>query len=118
MSGAAARAERGLGVLRLVAAAAAQAGFHRLGTGQIDMAKRSKAPLWRSPFLRALARTGNVRVSACEAGVDPGTAYDHRIKDGGFAAKWRAAEAAGFSTTALYNRRKSRPDFAAKWAAI
>lgn len=54
------------------------------------MAKKKKAPAWRGVFLRALRRTGNVRVSAAEAGVDPGTAYDHRIKDAGFAAAWAA----------------------------
>jgi hypothetical protein len=44
--------------------------------------------------LRALRRTGNVRTSAFEAGVDPGTAYDHRAKDAGFRAKWNTAKAA------------------------
>ena len=58
------------------------------------MAGRRKAPLWRQTFLRGLKRTGNVRVSAFEAGVDPGTAYDHRTKDAGFRAKWVAAKAA------------------------
>ena len=57
------------------------------------MAKRLKASIWRKTFLRALARTGNVRVAAGEAGVDPGTAYDHRIKDAVFAGKWAAARA-------------------------
>ena len=52
------------------------------------MAGTRKAPLWRQVFLRALRRTGNVRASAFEAGVDPGTAYDHRAKDAGFRAKW------------------------------
>ena len=46
---------------------------------------------WRGVFLRALRGTGNVRASAARAGVDPGTAYDHRIKDAGFEAKWEAA---------------------------
>jgi hypothetical protein len=127
-------------------------------------------------LLRGLARTGNVRASAAEAGVDPGTAYDHRVKDARFAAQWaaalpkgkaraarlhagtcetvvrrtkhgtqlvraaagrwsakveevflaelertacarRAAAACGLSTTALYQRRKHYPDFAARWAA-
>ena len=57
------------------------------------MAKRKKVPRWRAVFLRALARTGNARVSAREAGVDPGTAYDHRIKDARFKAQWGAAKA-------------------------
>lgn len=55
------------------------------------MAGTRKAPLWRQAFLRALKRTGNVRASAFEAGVDPGTAYDHRAKDAGFRAKWAGA---------------------------
>ena len=55
------------------------------------MAGRRKAPLWRQAFLRALKRTGNVRTSAFEAGVDPGTAYDHRAKDAGFRAAWAGA---------------------------
>ena len=55
------------------------------------MAGKRKAPLWRQVFLRALRRTGNVRASAVEAGVDPGTAYDHRAKDVGFREGWDAA---------------------------
>lgn len=144
-----------------------------------------------------LARTGNVKVSAREAGVDHSTAYYHRKKDAGFAAAWekalgraverlgrapldpsaslrrtfarderlpqakagelivrhskrhgaqlvrvgagrwnrkaeevffaelgrtaclrRAAEACGFSTTALYNRRDRYADFAGRWDAV
>ncbi|HYD13756.1 MAG TPA: hypothetical protein VEC11_12985 [Allosphingosinicella sp.] len=38
-----------------------------------------------------MKRTGNVRTSAFEAGVDPGTAYDHRAKDAGFRAGWAGA---------------------------
>ena len=41
--------------------------------------------------MRALGKSGNVRASAFAAGVDPGTAYDHRIKDGEFKGKWDAA---------------------------
>jgi hypothetical protein len=55
------------------------------------MAGKRKNPLWRQTFLRALARSGNVRASAFEAGVDPETAYNHRRKDPAFAAKWAAA---------------------------
>ena len=154
------------------------------------MAGRKKAPMWRQAFLRALKRTGNVRASAFEAGVDPGTTYDHRAKDAGFRAKWAgalkayrarpsssrrsasgpslspdrragkeelvlrrstagdrlvraapgrwsarveesfldglgatgsvrlAAQAAGISTTALYERRKHYPEFAARWDEV
>ena len=55
------------------------------------MAGKRKTPLWRQTFLRALARTGNVRASAFEAGVDKVTAYNHRRKDAAFAGKWDAA---------------------------
>jgi hypothetical protein len=55
------------------------------------MAGKRKNPLWRQIFLRALARTGNVGVSAAEAGVDRETAYNHRRKDPAFAAKWAGA---------------------------
>jgi len=55
------------------------------------MAGRKKSPQWRKVFLRALARTGNARASAVEAGVDVGTAYDHRIKDPAFAGQWAGA---------------------------
>lgn len=58
------------------------------------MAGRKKSPLWRKVFLRALARTGNARASAVEAGIDVGTAYDHRIKDPAFKAAWARALAA------------------------
>jgi hypothetical protein len=145
------------------------------------MAGTKKSPLWRKVFLRALARTGNARASAVEAGIDVGTAYDHRIRDPAFAGQWAAAlakakasakrprplhhipprsgeelvlrrtrhgdkmvraaagrwssrveesflagleltgcvqsaaAAAGISTTALYERRKHYPEFAARW---
>lgn len=52
------------------------------------MAGKRTSPLWRQAFLRELRRTGNVRASAFAAGVDPGTAYDHRAKDAGFRAAW------------------------------
>lgn len=173
---------------------------------------RRAAPAWRRAFLRALARTGNVRLAAREAGVTHAAAYLARQRDAAFAARWarvvgsgprlrsgravgggdneprlrprraggersgagtdvnvaanggaaigvsgdlvprqsanagmqlvragkgrwsrkaegtflavladtacvrRAAEAAGFSTTALYKRRAAYPDFAARWA--
>jgi hypothetical protein len=58
------------------------------------MAKRPKAAAWRARFLRFLRGTGNVRESAEAAGIDPGTAYNHRNKDVGFALKWEDARAA------------------------
>jgi hypothetical protein len=56
------------------------------------MGKRKTAAAWRA-FLRGLARTGNARAAAAEAGMDVGTAYDRRIKDAGFLAKWEEAVA-------------------------
>ena len=38
--------------------------------------------------LRGSRRTGNARLAAREAGMDVGTAYDQRIKDDRFAARW------------------------------
>ena len=157
------------------------------------MTRKTKAPPWRRGFLRVLARTGNVKLSAREAGVDHSTAYYHRKTDARFAAAWgealkkaesglrgingnrpsprpspasgrgskagelivrqskrhgaqlvrvgagrwngaaeraffgelgrtacvrRAAEACGFSTTALYKRRDKYADFAGRWDAV
>lgn len=59
------------------------------------MAGKRKAPLWRRVFLRALARTGNISVSAAEAGVEPETVHRHRCKDELFAGRWAAALAKG-----------------------
>lgn len=56
------------------------------------MGKRKTAAAWRV-FLRVLARTGNARAAAAEAGMDVGTAYDRRIKDAGFFARWERAVA-------------------------
>ncbi|HEX8213995.1 MAG TPA: hypothetical protein VF582_00820 [Allosphingosinicella sp.] len=58
------------------------------------MANRPKAAAWRARFLRFLRATGNVRESAEAAGIDPGTAYNHRTKDVGFALRWEEARAA------------------------
>lgn len=46
---------------------------------------------WRRVFLGTLARTGNVRLAAARARVDPGTAYDLRQRDAGFARAWERA---------------------------
>lgn len=55
------------------------------------MARTKAAPAWRRVFLRALARTGNVRAAAEAAGVDKGTAYNLKLRDGVFAARWERA---------------------------
>lgn len=59
---------------------------------------------WRAPFLRALRGSGNVRVAAREAGVDPGTAYDWRVKDAGFARRWEEAKAKAAARVPLHRR--------------
>jgi hypothetical protein len=46
---------------------------------------------WRGRFLAALARCGNVRMSAQAAGVDHSTAYLARRRDRRFAESWAAA---------------------------
>jgi len=55
------------------------------------MTKGRKQPRWTIPFLRALERTGNVRASAEEAGVDHTTAYNRRKAHSDFAAAWAEA---------------------------
>lgn len=49
------------------------------------------AAAWRRGFLRALARTGNVRMAAEAAGVDHTTAYALRKRDSRFAGAWERA---------------------------
>jgi hypothetical protein len=56
------------------------------------MAKRKTGEQWRT-FLRWLGRTGNARLAARQAGMNVATAYDRKIKDDGFAAKWEAMRA-------------------------
>lgn len=56
------------------------------------MAKRKTAGHWKA-FLRWLARTGNARLAARHAGMNVATAYDKRIRDDAFAARWAAAVA-------------------------
>ena len=78
------------------------------------MAGKRKAPLWRQAFLRALRRTGNVRASAFEAGVDPGTAYDHRAKDAGFRVGWAGALTAFRRRPSPSRRSASGPSLSPK----
>ncbi|HEV2818557.1 MAG TPA: hypothetical protein VGW40_15210 [Allosphingosinicella sp.] len=54
------------------------------------MAQRKTAGQWQT-FRRWLARTGNARLAARQAGMNVGTAYDRRAVDDAFAAKWAAA---------------------------
>lgn len=53
-----------------------------------------RIPRWVGPFLRALERTGMVRVAAEDAGVDHTTAYARRRTHGEFAAAWVEAKTA------------------------
>ena len=53
-----------------------------------------KPPRWTIPFLRALARTGDVRAAAEDAGIDHTTAYVRRKTHPEFAGLWRGALAA------------------------
>jgi hypothetical protein len=55
------------------------------------MARKKGVPCWRPAFLRALARTGNVRAAARVAEVDHSTVYLARRADAGFAGRWVAA---------------------------
>jgi len=55
---------------------------------------KRKPPRWVIAFLRALARTGEVRVAAEDAGVDHSTAYARRRTHAEFASLWRGALAA------------------------
>jgi hypothetical protein len=50
-------------------------------------------PRWRAPFLRALAKTGNVKLSADRAPVHHSHVYRLRRKDAEFAAAFDAARA-------------------------
>lgn len=56
-----------------------------------------RPPRWRAPFLRALAATGNVKLSAGRAPVHHSHVYRLRSQDAEFAAAWdqARAEAAG-----------------------
>jgi hypothetical protein len=52
---------------------------------------RRKEPRWAIPFLRALARTGEARAAAEDAGIDHSTAYARRRAHPEFAGLWRGA---------------------------
>lgn len=52
-----------------------------------------RPPRWRAPFLRALAQTGNVKLSADRAPVDHSHVYRLRKRDAEFAAAMEAARA-------------------------
>ena len=53
--------------------------------------RMKKPPRWTIAFLRALERTGDVRASAEDAGIDHSTAYARRRTHEDFAANWERA---------------------------
>ena len=61
----------------------------RLGTGKSRTTKR--IPRWTIAFLRALERSGDVRASAEDAGIDHSTAYARRRAHAEFAIAWDEA---------------------------
>jgi hypothetical protein len=71
------------------------------------MAARPRPQIWRKVFLRALARTGNVRAAAADAGVNTETAYNHRAKDPAFGKAWAAAAAKGKTAAAKDKARRA-----------
>jgi len=60
-------------------------------SARVSADKEKKPPRWTIPFLRALARTGDVRAAAEDAGIDHSTAYARRRAHGEFAAAWDEA---------------------------
>ncbi|WP_309662054.1 hypothetical protein [Sphingomonas sp.] len=55
------------------------------------MTKTRKPPRWVKPFLRGLARTGEARRAALDAGIDHTTAYARRQAHAEFADAWAEA---------------------------
>src|SRR5438045_8695505 len=53
--------------------------------------REKKAPRWVIAFLRALERTGKVRASAEDAGIDHTTAYLRQRTHADLAAAWKEA---------------------------
>ena len=49
---------------------------------------RARTRIWRSAFLKALAKTPNVSLAAKAAGVSARTAYNHRDDDPVFGEQW------------------------------
>ena len=72
-----------------------------------------KDPRWVTCFLRALERTGTVRVAAEDAGIDHSTAYARRRTHVEFAGRWEEALARHEETKAEAEREELE---ALKWA--
>lgn len=67
----------------------------------------AKADAWRPRFLSALAESCNVTYAAREARVNRNTAYEHRDKDGDFAAAWDDAMEQGVEALEFEARRRA-----------
>jgi len=59
--------------------------------GPPPLQKQGRIPRWIIPFLHALERTGDVRASAEDAGIDHSTAYARRRAHLDFASDWERA---------------------------
>src|SRR6185369_6644815 len=70
--------------------------------------RMKKPPRWTISFLRALERTGDVRASAEDAGIDHTTAYARRRTHEDFAADWERALKAYAERVAADQERELR----------
>jgi len=73
-----------------------------------DETRMNKPPRWTISFLRALKRTGDVRASAEDAGIDHTTAYARRRTHKDFAADWERALKAYAERVAADQERELR----------
>ena len=65
-------------------------------TGATAAERGSLSQNWRAEFLAKLAETSNVSRACDHAGVSPGTVYDLRRRDTGFAGRWLDALCEGY----------------------
>lgn len=82
---------------------------------RLEPKRRYDAIEWRPAFLAALRATGNVRVSANQAGVARNVVYEAKAADPEFAEKWEEAleDALDALEIALRSRALKRSDTAA-----
>jgi hypothetical protein len=80
----------------------------RLRGNDEETPKKRKLPRWTIAFLRALERTGDVRASAEDAGIDHTTAYARRRTHEDFAADWERALKAHAERVAADQERELR----------
>jgi len=68
--------------------------------GRAAQVRRARVRQWtpraERRFLSVLAATCNVKTACAEVGLWPGSAYNHRKRSPGFAARWAEAEAIGY----------------------